>query len=251
MKNFALQDNRIKVFHQNNGGVASARNKGLSEASGEFIAWVDSDDSIEPEYIQNLYDAVKEYNADISIALKQYKEQIKYIHSREKIVQEYLMGNLTAYLWSTLVKRALYNELRFEQLKIGEDALMLCRLYCRAEKLVVFQSNGYHYLERIDSASSKRSFSILKMWLWGVKEQSKIVEDNCPSCSVYMNYKKTIYALSFLIWTKELQDEGVTLFRKELWDMFHDSIHKLPVFHISLRQYKRVIDLYLEARTVR
>lgn len=41
------------------------------------------------------------------------------------------------------------------------------------------------------------------------------------------------------------------LFRKELWDMFHDSIHKLPIFHISLRQYKRVIDLYLEARTVR
>ena len=55
---FALQDNRIKVFHQNNGGVASARNKGLSEASGEFIAWVDSDDSIEPEYIEKLYDAV-------------------------------------------------------------------------------------------------------------------------------------------------------------------------------------------------
>lgn len=42
---------------------------------------------------------------------------------------------------------------------------------------------------------------------------------------------------------------GVTLFRKELWDMFHDSIHKLPIFHISLRQYKRVIDLYLEARS--
>ena len=51
-----------------------------------------------------------------------------------------------------------------------------------------------------------------------------------------MNYKKTIYALSFLIWTKGLQDVGVTLFRKELWDMFHDSIHKLPIFHISLRQ---------------
>lgn len=131
---FALQDNRIKVFHQNNGGVASARNKGLSEASGEFIAWVDSDDSTEPEYIEKLYNAVKEYNADISIALKQYKEQIKYIQSREKIVQEYLMGNLTAYLWSTLARRALYNELRFEQLKIGEDALMLCRIYCRAEK---------------------------------------------------------------------------------------------------------------------
>lgn len=62
------------------------------------------------------------FNRPISIALKQYKKQIKYIHSREKIVQEYLMGNLTAYLWSTLVKRALYNELRFEQLKIGEDA---------------------------------------------------------------------------------------------------------------------------------
>lgn len=81
---------------------------------------------------------------------------------------------------------------------IKYHALMLCRLYCRAEKLVVFQSNGYHYLERIDSASSKRSFSILKMWFWGVKEQSKIVEDNCPSCLVYMNYKKTIYLLYFI-----------------------------------------------------
>ena len=155
---FALQDNRIKVFHQNNGGVASARNKGLSEASGEFIAWVDSDDSIEPEYIEKLYDAVKEYNADISIALKQYKKQIKYIHSREKIVQEYLMGNLTAYLWSTLVKRALYNELRFEQLKIGEDALCFAGYIAEQKNLLLISKQWISLSRKIDSASSKRSF---------------------------------------------------------------------------------------------
>ena len=137
--------------------MASARNKGLSEASGEFIAWVDSDDSIEPEYIEKLYDAVKEYNADISIALKQYKKQIKYIHSREKIVQEYLMGNLTAYLWSTLVKRALYNELRFEQLKIGEDALCFAGYIAEQKNLLYFKAMDI-IISKIDSASSKRSF---------------------------------------------------------------------------------------------
>lgn len=250
-RKFASEDGRIKVIHQENGGVASARNRGLSEASGKYIAWVDSDDSIGPDYVKQLCEKVREYDADISIARKQCRNKVKFLHNREKIVQEYLMGNLTTYLWSTLVKRELYNNVRFEPLKIGEDALMLCQLYCRAKKLVMFQSDGYCYLERADSASSSRSLSSLTMWLWGVKEQSNIVENNCPACSVYMNYKKTLCALSFLIWTKELRDEGVALFRKELWNMFHSSIHNLPIFHISLRQYKRLVDLYMEARTIR
>lgn len=249
-KKFAAKDERIRVIHQNNGGVASARNRGISEANGRFVAWVDSDDSIEPDYIQQLYDKAQKYNADISIAQRKCKNKVIYLHNKEKIVQEYLMGNLTSYLWSTLVKKELYNNLGFERLKIGEDALMLCQLYCKAERLVIFPNDGYNYFERPDSASSNRSFSSLRMWLWGVKEQGKIVEINCPSCLAYMNYKKTLYALSFLTWTKELKDEGVTLFRKELWDMFHNSIHHLPVFHISLRQYKRLVDLYMEARTI-
>ncbi len=62
----ALNDNRIKVIHKENGGASTARNAGLDIAQGEFIAFVDSDDWIEPNMFETLFNLAKEHNADIS-----------------------------------------------------------------------------------------------------------------------------------------------------------------------------------------
>ena len=55
---YAIKDNRIKVIHKENGGLSSARNAGIDIAQGEYIGFVDSDDTIEPYMYEKLYNAI-------------------------------------------------------------------------------------------------------------------------------------------------------------------------------------------------
>lgn len=65
-KEFADKDDRIKVIHQSNQGVSAARNTGLDMATGDYIAFVDSDDYIHTEMYERLYSLLKKYDADMS-----------------------------------------------------------------------------------------------------------------------------------------------------------------------------------------
>ena len=64
---YAAGDGRIRVIHQENGGVSSARNAGLSAVTGEWVGWVDSDDWIEPDMYEYLLKNALEQNADIAV----------------------------------------------------------------------------------------------------------------------------------------------------------------------------------------
>mgnify|MGYP002511105663 CR=1 FL=1 len=66
---YAKEDDRIRVIHQENRGLSAARNTGLDYASGEYVAFVDSDDYVEPAYIEELYRLIVEYRADIAACM--------------------------------------------------------------------------------------------------------------------------------------------------------------------------------------
>lgn len=65
---YAQKDKRIRVFHKANGGVASARNQAIEMSRGEFLAFADSDDWVEPDWLERLYTTAKEYDADIVVS---------------------------------------------------------------------------------------------------------------------------------------------------------------------------------------
>lgn len=67
--NYAQKDSRIKVIHKTNGGLSDARNKGIDIAHGEYITFIDSDDYVSNDYIEVLYNLLKENNAQMSICL--------------------------------------------------------------------------------------------------------------------------------------------------------------------------------------
>lgn len=63
---YASKDNRIRVIHQENQGLSAARNAGLDRAAGEYVAFVDSDDAVLPDFIEVLYELAERYQADIA-----------------------------------------------------------------------------------------------------------------------------------------------------------------------------------------
>ncbi len=63
---YANRDNRIRVIHQENRGLSAARNTGLDQALGEYVAFVDSDDAVLPDFIEVLYELAERYQADIA-----------------------------------------------------------------------------------------------------------------------------------------------------------------------------------------
>ncbi|HFU5931648.1 TPA: glycosyltransferase family 2 protein, partial [Enterococcus faecium] len=76
---YKKKDMRLKVIHQVNGGLSAARNSGLDSATGDFVCFIDSDDWIEPDYLELLYFGTQTYGADISVL------KIKKISSLEQL----------------------------------------------------------------------------------------------------------------------------------------------------------------------
>lgn len=70
--NFALMDKRIKVIHKMNGGLSSARNAGIDIAKGEYLGFVDSDDTIEPFMYEKLMTAIKRDGTDLAVCAINY-----------------------------------------------------------------------------------------------------------------------------------------------------------------------------------
>lgn len=170
-KKWINKDNRIKYYHQNNSGVCSARNKGLNEANGKYIGFVDADDWISPTMYESLYSLLINYQCNLSICSRIRiieDKQITYpntgIHYFEdgKVDMRMLACKYDLNIcMNKLYKKEIFNELRFPtNMTYGEDLYIVPEILSRANK-IVYTSNGlYYYLERNNSASF--SFNELK-----------------------------------------------------------------------------------------
>ncbi|WP_303841084.1 glycosyltransferase [Selenomonas ruminantium] len=92
---YAIEDSRVKAFHIENGGAAHARNYGIKRASGEYLVFVDSDDFVEAQYVEQLYTAISEKNVDLAVC--DYNEIVdddKYPQQIERSIVEKLNGKI-------------------------------------------------------------------------------------------------------------------------------------------------------------
>lgn len=88
LEDYRRKDARINVYHVENGGVARGRNLALSYATGSYITYVDSDDSVENTYLEHLYKALVEYQADIATC-----GYYRYVQAEKKYYFPILEGN--------------------------------------------------------------------------------------------------------------------------------------------------------------
>lgn len=171
---YAAQDTRIKVIHQENAGLAMARNSGLTVAVGLYVAFVDSDDWLEPDMYEMLFSDIEQNMADIALCgyVNDYGTGKKYdvstkkdilVLDSEKAIEIMLKGKpFGAYAWNKVFKRALLEELRFPNVRFAEDVFFTWNLFHRASKITYNSSAKYHYRQRPESLCSA-AFNLNKL----------------------------------------------------------------------------------------
>lgn len=168
---WAARDSRIKVIHKENGGVTSARLRGVAEASGDWIAFADGDDFLEPWMYERLMKNALEHDADIShcgyrMVLPSGKVRDYYgtgklaVQDQHTGVKDLLEGRIVEpSLWNELFRRELLIGLEQKMdssIRINEDQLMNYYLFRQAKRSVFEDVCPYHYILRPGSAANAR-----------------------------------------------------------------------------------------------
>lgn len=161
---YARRDERVIVVHKENGGVNDARNAGKERATGQYIAFIDSDDYISPEYLMELYRAVVRSGCDIAecryIWVAEDDESCHDIHSDkpDQIVspREWLTASADANgftpetaTWNKLYKATLLADFRFPgEIRSEEDYRTAYKIAYSADSIIEIYKVLYYYRQR-------------------------------------------------------------------------------------------------------
>ena len=251
---WANKDSRIQVIHKPNGGLSSARNAGLDMATGEFIAFVDSDDYVEPDYIATMIDAAQKNHADLVMCSVFHEdadgnaiEQTAPVRRKEYAPitdtlrtcsgidcmrqrgEENGVDNVVA--WNKLYRCQLWKDLRYPVGKLHEDEFVTYRIFGRTRTAVLLPERLYHYIERTGSIMHTKytlqSLDIIEALIGKVRFLlDEGARDLFPV--FFSQLKDSIYKARQLDWS----DAQVHKRLKELFRMFRtipwSSIRYLP-----------------------
>jgi glycosyltransferase involved in cell wall biosynthesis len=171
LERYKKMDSRIIHINQENQGVSSARNNGLSVATGEFVGFVDADDYIEKDMYEVLYNTAKQSDCDVVISnfeneIEGKKVIIKYpFLSNDTLKKEYIEQEVLPYFLRTdnlntvcnkifnnqIIKK---NKIQFpEKIALGEDGLFNITFFYHATSMKYINYSGYHYRDVDGSAT--------------------------------------------------------------------------------------------------
>ena len=165
---YASKDSRIRVLHLSKQGVSAARNSSLDIANGYFVAFVDADDKLEPDYLKELYSHASRSDADITQCSffhvddegnktpdpdgkdAVYNDPDGILHAHFKGQQ----GEITVSVWGKLFRRGTFSELHFDTgLRVYEDAYYVYLCCRKAKRAVSFSTPLYQYINRRTSVT--------------------------------------------------------------------------------------------------
>ncbi len=199
------RDGRLKVISEEPRGTAVARNRGLDEAAGDYIAFVDGDDKIAPDTIERMVISAKHYNAEISVIGRYdlYENKTEPSQEEDKKTDTVLLGAFGAlevilyqtgfflHIWDKLYRRDLFENIRFDPGKKVEDRYITYRLICSAEAICYNKRPGYFF--RVSSDSGSRVEDNLRKSFEADKQICKEIMDIYPgllsACEYFMTYE--------------------------------------------------------------
>lgn len=241
---YVSRDSRFRVFHKENGGVSSARNVGLDNCVGEYVTFVDSDDTIAPDYLE----AVNDFEGDLMIlgydcidgGLTENLVDGAYLgQSYNELMAEYLNLVPMRTPWAKIFCHRLIGDIRFDtSIQLGEDTLFCLNYYSRCSSVMVLTQYRYNY----------RSFPYLKEYCR--MPVGQIVD---TVCKLYNCYKangsrcKRFVVFLYYYYRSFVECSIVSLntwfMNPTIKEMYVDNIHSSIMYKIS--HYRWIIQACL------
>lgn len=163
---YAAADPRITVIHKKNGGLSSARNAGIEAAQGEYLAFVDSDDWIEPEMYAHMLTLMEKYRGtlvcagryDVNGATGEKKVGLcpkdeRCISAEEMVGKIFLWDGCDSSACDKLYHRSLFATFRYPEGKVCEDVPTTYKIVLQAQRVVLCDRPFYNYYHRSGSIS--------------------------------------------------------------------------------------------------
>ena len=181
-KRYAAGDSRIKYIEQENKGLSGARNTGLSQATGEWILFCDSDDWIELNTIEKCIKTAESANADMvifgvsfSVGAAEYRTNQPLpegVYDPETVLGELASLRLMPNAWNKFMRKKLIEGVEFPLGEHWEDVAVIHIPISRADRIYIIDDNLYHYLQRQDAITKvdMQNGSIVK---WRFVQYSK------------------------------------------------------------------------------
>jgi len=165
----ASEDVRIRTYHKQNGGSSSARNLGLKLAEGAYVGFVDSDDYVEPDMYEKLYQGMEATGAYIAqVGREEIDEQGKRLpdicvppkevtlYSNTEFLRELLLHRGDCSFCTKLFRRELFQDRSFPEGKLNEDFRLLTHMLAEGESILSLPERGYHVFYRQGSNSRRK-----------------------------------------------------------------------------------------------
>lgn len=199
----------IKLINKLNGGLSSARNEGLKFARGEYIAFIDSDDYIDSDYLEKLYNEAKYYDLDIACGgnSKVYSNhnvvtmnrdislyEMGVVSGEDFFIKQWLVNDFRGEVWDDLYKRSflLENNLMFINGLLYEDNEFTPKVLKYATRVKLVNTYGYYYRQRDGSIMhSKKGSKELEDMQFILNEHLKLLNQS-NKADLKSSYSKLI-----------------------------------------------------------
>ena len=190
---YAERDSRIKILSQSNQGLGAARNTGLNAATGEYISFIDSDDTVDNNFHQSLYQTATTDSAEIVYA------PFVYITGNDRQTENITPGRYSSLkdkfailnngaVTNKLFKADLVKDILFPTKLIYEDNVFLINAVCKAKCVTTINNVHYHYIlkensltisKSLDKKRSEDSLEILKQLIEIISKYCTTKQDKC------------------------------------------------------------------------
>lgn len=256
---YANIDNRVSVIHQRNSGVSTARNQGIEIMKGEYFICIDSDDWIEPNMIETLYNYIKKNDVDISIcnfyinkesgeqSIKNEVKKQELILTDIKEMYENLFDEkmFGGYLWNKLIKTSIIKDntekiLFNEKIAIEEDVLFLINVLKRCNK-IYYNSSAilYHYFQR-NSSAVRFSYKLKDLTKIEVLEEKLKIKERYKIKSLNKLEYDYIFLLNQAIFIAKDNKKNEDIYRKNI-KLANQKYFKIAIKEVDLNKKIKLV----------